>query len=89
MRFSSIDDYFEPGCTLAEQLGDEVLRRDLEHQEWLLRNLAANREDRALEEARQDALAAGRAEPSDDDVVRWLTTLQAAEKDLPPDDCWA
>lgn len=89
MLFDSIDDYFEPGGTLDEQLTDDVLHRDLEHQQWLLANLSANREDRAYEEARQDAAAAGHPEPSADDVARWVATLQQAEKDLPPDDCWA
>ena len=84
--FAEIDDFFEPGQTLADELADDALAADLRHQHEVLSALSARRLRRAYDEAEIEALGQGLAEPTQAMVLELVQFFERQEMDLPPDE---
>lgn len=82
--FEEIEDFFEPGQSLDEELDDEHLALDLRYQEDVLSRLASERLEKAYDEAEAEARDAGLDEPTEEMVQRIVRFYEQQEKDLPP-----
>lgn len=79
-----IDDFFEPGDTLEDQLHDEVLMSDLDWQREVLQRRREAREDRAWSDADQEATELGLDEPTPEMVASYVRMYEAWELDEVP-----
>lgn len=79
-----IDDFFEPGDTLEEQLDDVVLMRDLAWQREVLLTRRHSREERAWADAEDEAHDLGLDEPTPEMVASYVRMYEAWELDEVP-----
>lgn len=83
-HIDDIDDFFEPGETLAEQLEDDALMRDLEWQVEVLGHRQLSREQRAWADAEAEAEDIGLDGPTPDMIAGYLRMYEAWELDEVP-----